>query len=706
MAKYFTAFNDSPSLTERWDTAAGSYTIESSGLPSGSTGGYALKIVMALGDGRYAVQWNTPGSPSDDDVEILIRWQVDATDSRGGSGRAIILGGGGSGTEDGYFTDHIVSGSSAAQKLGKYDNGSSNTLDSHNESLSANTYYWTRLGRVDSSDTMHHKTWSGAIGDEPGSWETSDVDTAHTSGWFGVGQFSGNQDLWIDLIGVGTEGDTAPDSLDQTLTAASGDFSPDFNNADLIYDQYLTASSFAFQDGYNNATLIYDQFLAASSFQIPWTGNNATVSREVLIGGSVWGAVRRISQFSLAISDPIGTDYEGVQVYPVDTRITSMSMATKLPGGFDRLNVGIMPSGTVDRRSVLTRPIQAKPLSHVQVYAGQRLVYEGRLSRRVRVGGGGIVGLTAQGYGTWGLTDRFYPNDTDVECLTDNALRDAVAQVDAVKMIWCDAPTIRRYYADFGRMTIDQIVNKIISDGSPAGDYDFYIYENRDAFFLPRDVPSFPDYAIPFDNTVIWEDDYTSYYSGAAITYSDEDGIERISPVTYRPDVESEIGITRTALLNASDGDTPTSAQGYRDSYLEFNARNFTAARIERKDFSGLNVYGGGEVAGYFVRSGQWVQVGDEEPQIVVRTSFDFKSGNSSYDLVGTLKHDFRTALNTTIEDARTLKRGISPETKARTRRNWKRRDWRDFSKRSHRSATRDIWNWLQENEPDGWTRR
>lgn len=219
MTQYFSDFADSPSFTERWHTTDGAFTFESTGLPTGATGGYCMKIDPSA-TSRYAVSWDTVGDPGDVDLQLLYRWQVDTENGTTGDGRGIICGSGGTTDEDAYFIEHAVSGAATNQYIAEYNSGTSNIIATDTSvTLSADTWYWTRFERISSSDTLRFKTWSGAIGDEPGAWDASTTDASRNTGWVALGSFDGAPIMWVDVIGVGTSGDAAPDEepvIDET----------------------------------------------------------------------------------------------------------------------------------------------------------------------------------------------------------------------------------------------------------------------------------------------------------------------------------------------------------------------------------------------------------------------------------------------------------------------------------------------------------
>lgn len=212
MSQFFTDMSDSPAFTERWNAGAGTVTIETSGLPSGS-GSHALKLVKTS-SGRYVASWNTPGTPSGD-VEALFKWQ--ATSIAVNIVGLYLHGGGSAGSEDAYYAQ--TGTSSAAFGRGRYISGTGATLSPVQTglTLAANTWIWTRIQRT--GTTFQQRTWLDGDS-EPGTWVGTSTETGLSGGWIGVGGPLNTVTIWVAQIGVGTGGDPAPDSPLSTQSQA------------------------------------------------------------------------------------------------------------------------------------------------------------------------------------------------------------------------------------------------------------------------------------------------------------------------------------------------------------------------------------------------------------------------------------------------------------------------------------------------------
>ena len=98
-------------------------------------------------------------------------------------------------------------------------------LASATQAHSASSDYWFRFRLNGASPTtVQAKAWTGAIGDEPGTWDidTTDSTGPQVAGWIGPAMYSANSTTDIKQFGVGTNGDTAPSAAGGGAPAESG----------------------------------------------------------------------------------------------------------------------------------------------------------------------------------------------------------------------------------------------------------------------------------------------------------------------------------------------------------------------------------------------------------------------------------------------------------------------------------------------------
>jgi hypothetical protein len=193
--------------TKRFETGS-TITVETA---TGATGGKALRIVNASGFTR-------PQGVSRDDVdsdadrancEAVFRWRWLS------SGVDVIVGafgrGSGTATQGNYYgtSDNT---SSSLKRLVERNTGTLTTHGSAAKTFSLNTWYWTRYR---SNGTTHTaRTWDDGSS-EPGTWDYSVTDsTISAAGWVGVvsGALNNTGSFEVDVLGIGTNGDAAPNS--------------------------------------------------------------------------------------------------------------------------------------------------------------------------------------------------------------------------------------------------------------------------------------------------------------------------------------------------------------------------------------------------------------------------------------------------------------------------------------------------------------
>lgn len=75
--------------------------------------------------------------------------------------------------------------------------------------VAAEVYAFGRF-RV-SGTTLQYRSWSGALEDEPATWEVETTNSTHSgAGWVGIWRNLLTNDVHVDFVGVGTGGDAAP----------------------------------------------------------------------------------------------------------------------------------------------------------------------------------------------------------------------------------------------------------------------------------------------------------------------------------------------------------------------------------------------------------------------------------------------------------------------------------------------------------------
>lgn len=219
MTQYATDFSDQVigDWTPRWVTSDVTWTIETSGLLSGVTGGAALVGEVAV-DGLHLISWDEIDSDANrDDVEFVMRWQRTEGMSIGATIAALAgRASGSSSSEDAYIGGAIDIDSGTQPRIAKYVSGTRTLLDSGTGGIvAADTWQWVRL-RLNGT-SIQARYWEDGTS-EPGTWQVSATDSdISAAGWVGLlaverGAGVVDNQVWVDFVGVGTNGDTAPDA--------------------------------------------------------------------------------------------------------------------------------------------------------------------------------------------------------------------------------------------------------------------------------------------------------------------------------------------------------------------------------------------------------------------------------------------------------------------------------------------------------------
>lgn len=219
MATYFTDFSEYTTGPQPSDWTARYEADASWGVnaDAGATGGKVLHYAQT-GDGLNAITWDVIDSDSNRaNVEIVARFRYTEA-----STAQISLIARASGTALGSSSTQYEGGAEDGgdiYKAAKLNPGYTE-LANVAQAQTIDTWYWLRF-RVNGT-TLQVKFW--VDGDsEPASWgiETTDSDIS-AAGWVGIGTYD-EDSFEVDLIGIGTNGDTAPTSapsgsIDRTLT--------------------------------------------------------------------------------------------------------------------------------------------------------------------------------------------------------------------------------------------------------------------------------------------------------------------------------------------------------------------------------------------------------------------------------------------------------------------------------------------------------
>lgn len=349
----------------------------------------------------------------------------------------------------------------------------------------------------------------------------------------------------------------------------------------------------------------------------------------------------------------------------------ALSFGSELPGGWATADIGVVDDPwrvPPDYLRMMTLPdaTSAPPFAHIEIRESADLVWEGRLGSRQRHAGE-LRGIRALGYGITGLRDGRMP--------AGNGPASARAVVLRALDAWA-YPTPRGSSAVQPILVAGQIADTgVMHDWSEfagrqpydaldaiaqAGNATWTVYARQLRFFVLV-PPSEPDYHIPVDGTVTWEDDYEAVYTTIVLDYSDLDGVRR--QITVRDqEAEERYGISRVLPLSGGQM-TPSAAAAFARAELARRTRAGLAVSVRRDWQRGLETRGG-ERPVWRVRAGEWLRVGDEPMQPITGVSYSQLAGEGEVRLGAPVSLSELGQWRRLVEGESATRRGLSVVTR------------------------------------------
>lgn len=347
-----------------------------------------------------------------------------------------------------------------------------------------------------------------------------------------------------------------------------------------------------------------------------------------------------MSLLNLHIYDPLPAQGDA-QVVDLNPSITRMRFSTKLPGGFNTLDVGMDDPGG-GPRMWLPDPVNLKHFAHVELRAGYQTRFQGQVMVRSRPGGG-ITGFQAEGYGVSALADDVWINATSGGGTSGLCLAAVLAQCAPLIRVPGDSlhfvdPRTAHVYSDFNAMTGADVVNQLVREGGTANaPWDFAVWESEAgplATFLPRQQPAVPDYWVPWSPDIVqqWDEDAHDLYGSVFMQYT----VPGATSVSYTTTTNTsaftaQYGRYRRKLVKGSTM-AATVAQQFQETFRIRAAQPAVQAKLLVND-ANLARPGGAPVPADQPRAGQWVQVGDSPMQIIIQTDYDYMTAMNTLTL-------------------------------------------------------------------------
>lgn len=406
-----------------------------------------------------------------------------------------------------------------------------------------------------------------------------------------------------------------------------------------------------------------------------------------------------ITPYSLIIEQQVGTStatFDGTNTYAIrvdpliiDTDIIGGSYATEIPGGFTTLDIQLTEDYEEQPPAEFVRlATDIRFYQHIKLLWHSIVVFEGRIEVIKEIGSE-IVGFTAFGYGICAVRDKIFESSSAVTTTSGSILRTAGASAATLLTPSADAlkfvdPLVNHAEVDFTRMYYDEIVDAMCKEGGSTGQlWDFAVWENREIYFTPRQIPGFNegqvDYVIPQDRTVRITRDAQGLYGAVNVLYQVTDEVAGTTIETKTADATnvgfvSKYGMSKTETIVA-DEMTAAGAAKLRDTRLvEVSEPKFSAV-IHRNAYRGIGMLDSmnSERDNATVRAGQWVRIGGYPSCPIVQTVIDIVSGDCEYTIGELSQQDTQNGMLVLVKELKratlAAERGTNPRTGGRKRR-------------------------------------
>ena len=207
----------------------------------------------------------------------------------------------------------------------------------------------------------------------------------------------------------------------------------------------------------------------------------------------------------------------------LDDSQTSFHVITQLGAGFYTCQVGLPSSETMGAANPeaqrygqqlgvpavgwLPQPVSGlRQRAHIVIQAGSFTIFEGRVTTIFPGPGGWPSGFLATGYGVSATNDDVFNNYSPYLTTNGVFLGKVLGQIAPLIVpgpsdLFVD-PGVTTQELNFVNMYPSQIISQFSKAGAGGTFWDFMVWENRVASFLPRLAPGVPDYLVPWDSRV------------------------------------------------------------------------------------------------------------------------------------------------------------------------------------------------------------
>lgn len=349
-------------------------------------------------------------------------------------------------------------------------------------------------------------------------------------------------------------------------------------------------------------------------------------------------------QFSVRFARPL-PDGSPLPAYEFDTAETAVRITRSITGGCDAATVGytVRRGGRLVPAYLPQRVAVDVPRANVAIYAGARLIWEGR-RKSPKYFMGEVRGVEAKGYYAT-LDDGLFESSETVTRTSGEVIQAAIQQVcqynDEQIFAFGNAdqyqdPGVAHALAEFTRATPGQIVDQILREGGTDGwPWDLQIWPGQRAgeptiWLRSRAEPDTVDYQVNWDETVDLATDDDWFRSSVRVAYqsSDAGGADTRTDWTDEPTGFGDTYGFASAVELQGGTLSRVAAERFRDTYAAYHAIPQWSGTITRTG-AGLELFGGGTRDPWDVRPGEWVRVAGGPKLLIMSTDWTSEGAGS-----------------------------------------------------------------------------
>lgn len=397
----------------------------------------------------------------------------------------------------------------------------------------------------------------------------------------------------------------------------------------------------------------------------------AGITPDVPASGLVTAPViRRRPVLMLAISAPAGSGRDERLDISLDPTIVSAIVGSTMPGGFSELSLGLDPRkplfGPMPMTSV-PDPQEFRAFNDVEMSLGGHLMFRGRIVAPSLVDGV-INGLSALGYGFSATRDQYYSSSSSSSVTTGTILASILS--DAAPLLsqatgerWTD-PGVLHAREEFDTMYLSGVLDQVHREGDVQGNLvDWAVWDLPYLELGARQQPSTPDYVMDFDERVTaWNKNHADIRTGIAVQYTDfTTGTVTTTSIAESSAALARWEVSRTQVLKGGTL-TQTAAEALRDTALEQLQWPELRGRITLPWDSVIYRPYGAPVSPYLIRAGEWLQVGEEESELILTCRHDITEEKTLLSL-GTGSGDLGSVIAALQRDTQKRNEGLNPVT-------------------------------------------